>query len=352
MILNEIVMGITPPSQSAMEAAKKRWDSIAKPLNSLGKLETLLIKIAGITNDPQYHLDKRALVVMCADNGVIKQGVTQTDKNVTALVAGNLAKGTAAANYFARKNRVDVWSVDIGVASSVEENGVLNYKVAYGTKDITEEPAMTLAETEQAIMVGIDLVRQLKEKNYKIIATGEMGIGNTTTSSALTAVFLRKNLREVTGRGAGLSTEGLARKIAAIEKAILINKPDANDALDTLKKVGGLDLAGLVGVFIGCAYYKLPVIIDGVISAAAALTAVKICPLVQNYLLPSHCSKEPAGQLLLEALELSPIIDGELALGEGTGALLLLPLLDCAEEIYHYMESFEQMQMEAYQPLH
>lgn len=227
---------------------------------------------------------------------------------------------------------------------------VLNCRLMNGTRNFTKAPAMDRETAVRAVETGIEMVRCLKQQGYRIIATGEMGIGNTTTSSAVIAVLLGIDPEEVTGRGAGLSTEGLARKREVIRRGIDLWKPDRRDAVDVLSKVGGLDLAGLTGVFLGGALYRVPIVVDGLISSAAALAAKTICPAAAEYMLASHCSAEPAGELVLGALGLNPLLYGRLCLGEGTGAVTLFPLLDMAAAVYHQMSTFSQMDIEAYSP--
>nr|WP_319490137.1 nicotinate-nucleotide--dimethylbenzimidazole phosphoribosyltransferase [uncultured Caproiciproducens sp.] len=350
MTLEETIHKIAPLNQAAMDAAQKRWNSIAKPLNSLGLLEKAVIQIAGITANPQISLAKRGVVVMCADNGVVAQGVTQTGSEVTAVVTENLTKCETSVCKMAQVAGAQVFPVDIGVARDVSGDGLIIRKVAYGTQDMTETAAMTRQQAVQALEIGINLVGELKAQGYKILATGEMGIGNTTTGSAIASVFLNETASMVTGRGAGLSNEGLERKIAAIEKAISVNQPDPEDALDVLAKVGGLDIAGLAGVFLGGAAYRIPVLIDGFISSVAALTAARICPKARDYLMASHVSKEPAGAMLLTELGTKPFLMAEMCLGEGTGAVAVLPILDMACAVYNSMSTFEQIEIEEYQP--
>lgn len=246
MILEETLEKIKKPSQEAMERCRQHWDSIAKPLHSLGKLEDALVRIAGMTGNERIHLDKKALVVMCADNGVVEEGVTQSGQEVTAIVSENMLSGKATSSIMCRSTGADIFPVDIGIA---RDTSLRNEKVAYGTKNMAKGPAMTRQEAVQAIETGIRIVRELKEKGYQILATGEMGIGNTTTSSALAAVFLGIPVEAVTGRGAGLSTSGLTKKISAIHQAIQVNQPDPADGIDVLAKVGGFDLAGMAGLF-------------------------------------------------------------------------------------------------------
>ena len=335
----------------AMKVSEKRWNNIAKPLNGLGLLEEVVIKIAGITRNPNVNLKKRAVVVMCADNGVVEEGVTQTGQEVTAIVAANMVKGETSVNNMAKCVNVDVIPVDIGIARDMYIDGLIEKKLMYGTKNMTKEPAMTKYTAIEAVECGIKIVKDLKDKGYGIIATGEMGIGNTTTSSAIAAVLLDRNVEEVTGRGAGLSSSGLDKKINSIKKAIEINNPEKEDPIDVLSKVGGLDIAGLVGVFIGGAALNIPLVIDGFISAVAALVAVKICPKVKGYIIPSHLSKEPAAIAIMEELNLKPFIDCNMCLGEGTGAVAVMPLLDMAMTVYKNMSTFEEINIDKYKPL-
>ena len=348
MILEETLKKIKAPSDEAMEACRRHWDGIAKPLHSLGKMEDYLIKIAGMTGSSQIDLKKKALVVMCADNGVVEEGVTQSGQDVTAIVSENFLTGKATSSIMCQVTGTDMFPIDIGIA---RDTALRNEKVAYGTRNMTKGPAMTRSEAIQAIETGIRIAGELKDTGYRIIATGEMGIGNTTTSSALSAVFLDIPVEMVTGRGAGLSTAGLTRKISAIHRAIEVNRPNPEDGIDVLAKVGGFDLAGMAGLFLGGAAKGMPVVIDGNISAAAAMAAYVICPQCVDYMLASHISKEPAAQMLLERMGLEAALDCEMRLGEGTGAVTLFPILDLACAVYNSMSTFEEASIEQYQPL-
>ncbi len=348
--LSDRLCAVQPLDQTIMQQARDRWNSIAKPLGGLGLLEDAVVQIAGITRDAQVSLKKRACVVFCADNGVVSEGVTQTGSEVTAVVAENFTRGETCACMMARVADCDLLPVDIGVSQDVQGD-LLRHKIAYGTGNIAVGPAMTREQALDALCFGIDLVGDLKQKGYRILATGEMGIGNTTTASAVASVLLGKPPASLTGRGAGLSSDGLQRKICAIERAIAVNQPDPADPIDVLSKVGGLDIAGLCGLFLGGAVHRLPVVVDGVISAAAALAAVRLCPAAAGYPLASHLPEEPAGRPLLDALGISPSISAGLRLGEGTGAIAMLPLLDMAAAVYCGMRTFEQIQIDGYQPL-
>ncbi len=341
-------LNIKQLDETAMSLCKERWNSIAHPLHSLGKLEDLLVGIAGISGNPKIVLEKKALVVMCADNGVVAEGVTQTGQDVTAIVTDNFAKNQASAAVLCQSAGADIFPVDIGVAGQTH---VIPKKVACGTKNMVLEPAMSMKEVKSAIDVGIDMVRQLKADGYAIIATGEMGIGNTTTSSAVAAVLLDEPVVEMTGRGAGLDQEGLKRKICAIEKAIKKHHPDPSKPLEVLASVGGLDIAGIVGLFLGGGIYGVPIVIDGFISSVAALLAVRLYPEVSSFMIASHLSKEPASQKVMAALGLEAGLHLDMCLGEGTGAVMLFPILDMAADVYHQMGTFSDNEIEAYQPL-
>lgn len=346
--LDELIKSIEPVSEEAVWAAQKRWNSIAKPLHSLGKLETAVMRIAGISQTADVRIEKKALIVMCADNGVVAEGVTQTGQEVTAIVAENFLTCNSSAAIMCEKAGIDLYPVDIGMARDTK---VLDRKIAYGTRNMAKEPAMTREEAVRGILTGIQIVKEKKEAGYEILATGEMGIGNTTTSSAVAAVLLDEPVESVTGRGAGLSGDGLRRKKEIIARAIALHKPDRTDALDVLSKVGGFDLAGLAGVFLGGAVYHVPVVIDGFISAAAALAAANMCGLAKEYMLASHISKEPGMRMILAALGLEAYLTCDLCLGEGTGAVAFMPVLAMAVEVYRRMSTFSDNQIEDYKEL-
>lgn len=274
MTLQETIEQIHPLSKEAMDRAKAHWDGIAKPLHSLGKLEDVIIQIAGITGKEEISIEKRALLTFCADNGVVEENVTQSGQEVTATVAENFLQEKATAAILCRGAHADLFPIDIGMARDTK---VPRYKVAYGTKNMAKGPAMTREEAVRALETGIAVAEEKIAAGYQLMATGEMGIGNTTTSSAMAAVFLNQPVPELTGRGAGLSSEGLARKIAAIEKAIAINQPDPSDPIDVLAKVGGFDIAGMAGVFLAGAAHGVPVVMDGFISCVAALPCCTDC---------------------------------------------------------------------------
>ncbi len=352
MNASETLINPPPPpfDDAAAAQARSRWNAIAKPMASLGHLEEAVTQIAGLTGDPRYAIDKRVVLVLCADNGVVRQGVAQTGAEVTAILAGILTEGNITVCKMAEIAKCDVIGVDMGMNTDLNLPNLLNKRIAAGANDIAEGPAMTREQALTAISYGIELAETMARQGYRILATGEIGMGNTTTSSAMTAVFLNKPAAEVTGCGAGLSAEKLQHKIAIIEKAIAVNRPDPGDALDVLAKLGGFDIAGMTGIFLGAAQLRLPVLIDGLISSVAALTAQRLCPESRHAMLASHISAEPAGQLVLSALGVKPLICAGMHLGEGTGAVAALPLLDMAYAVYDRMVTYGDIDIERYQP--
>ena len=344
--MNEIINNIKPADTNAYDECIFRFDHIAKPVGSLGKLETLLAHIAAAQKSADVDISKKCVIVLCADNGVLAQNVAQSTHDVTTAIAKSLVRCTTSVSCMAAAAGADVFAVDMGMVDKVE--GLADCRIADGTRDMTQGPAMTREQAEKAIMTGIKLVADRKNEGYNLIATGEAGIGNTTTSSAVLAVLMDKPAADVTGRGSGLSDNGLIRKQNAITTAIKTNKPDKNDIIDVLSKVGGFDIAGMTGIFLGGALYNIPVIMDGFISGVAALCAVRLCSNVKGYIIPSHITAEPAGMMLMDELGFAPIIHGDMRLGEGTGAVALMPLLDMADTVYRNAARFTDIKVEAY----
>ena len=348
-------IGITEPDRGIYDAAKRRFDRFAKPIDGLGDAENLICRIAAIQGKELPDISKKVLVILCADNGVVREGVSQTDQSVTAAVASLMAEGRSSVGAMTRAYPLDILPVDIGIDSDVPVPGILNCRIARGTGNIVREPAMTEGECLQAIETGIGLARECADKGYGLIATGEMGIGNTTTSTAVFCALTGEEPEQVTGRGAGLTDEGLARKIDTIRRALTFHgwygkeAEDPEEAPEVLRRLGGLDLAGLAGLYIGGARYRIPVVIAGFISAVAALLAERILPGTAAFMIASHTGRERGTARALEQLDLKPLIDADLALGEGTGAVLLLPMLDMAMSLYCHGVSFEETQITAYE---
>lgn len=345
--LREAIAAIRPADAAQTARAKAHWDAVAKPLHGLGLLEDTLSRIAGIA--PLRREYKKGIVSFCADNGVVAQGVTQTDSSVTAIVAGNMLSGKASVCCMSAVTGAQVLPVDAGML--VEVPGMRSIKVARGTKDLSHEPAMTRQECLSVLLAGLDIAGELAKDGFTLLAAGEMGIGNTTTTSAVAAALLGRPAVEMTGKGAGLTNEGLRRKIAVIDRAIALHRPDPADPVDVIAKVGGFDIAAMTGFYLGCALYRVPAIMDGFISTVAGLAAVRICPAVRDVLTASHLSAEPGAGAVMEALELTPLLRLGMALGEGTGAASVMPLLDMALRVYFDMPSFDGIGIDAYQPL-
>jgi nicotinate-nucleotide--dimethylbenzimidazole phosphoribosyltransferase len=349
---------INKPDSSVYLRAKGNWDHISKPIDGLGDFETLICRLAAITGDETPDISRRAAVIMCADNGVVKEGISQSDKSITKAVAVAIARNISSSCTLGKSVSCDVFPVDIGIDDEESCEGVLDRKIAMGTKDFLTEPAMTREQTLSAIETGIDLVKKLKDEGYKLLVTGEMGIGNTTTSAAVLCALLSEDPDVIAGRGAGLDDAGLARKKEVIKEALLKYKKVFDEitdqremALEILTTLGGLDIAGMTGLFIGAAAYEVPILIDGVISAVSAFIAETICPGAREYMIPTHKGREAGLSLILKRLDLEPYINGSMALGEGTGALMFLPLIDTALSFYKNAASFKEYEIEEYKRL-
>ncbi len=350
-MLSTYLEQIQPLNQTAMQQSQEKWDNIAKPLRSLGRLEEMVIQLAGITGSAEIAPRKKAVFIFCADNGVVDEGVTQSTNEITAVVTRNFTKGIASINSLSRECSADVFPIDIGIARDMDCSGLDVRKIAYGTKNLAKEPAMTREEAQRAIVTGIELVREKKEKGYNLIVTGEMGIGNTTTSSAVLSVLEHVPPEMVTGRGAGLTSVGVQHKIRVIQNAIALHQPDSDDVLDVLSKLGGFDICGMAGAFLGGAIYRIPILVDGFISAVAANCAVRLAPLCRDYMYASHCSAEPAGRMALDAIGLKPYLECEMCLGEGTGAVIGAKLFDFALAAYDEIADFQAANVEKYELL-
>lgn len=335
------------------DSAVRKWDLLSKPIDGFGDFERVVASIAAIQKNLTPKVAKKALIIMCADNGIVEEGVSQSPKEITHSVALNIANGTSSACTLARSCGTDVLGIDIGIDCEDIIDGLSNHKVSKGTNNFLRKEAMTYEEVMEAINVGIKIVGELKHRGYDILAVGEMGIGNTTTSTAVLSFLLKLNPELVTGRGAGLDDEGLNRKKEVIKKAHVkyeaLNKlPGDEKAFEVLRAMGGLDIAGLTGVYLGAGLYGIPVVNDGLISSTAALVASMIEPKVLQYIIGSHKGREGGNKIVLEALNIKSYIDGNMALGEGTGALMMLKLIDAMVYFYNNASSFEEVSIEAY----
>jgi nicotinate-nucleotide--dimethylbenzimidazole phosphoribosyltransferase len=340
--LDRTIAAIGPLDTDAMRAAEARQMQLTKPPKALGRLETLSIQLAGIQGKAQPRIEHKAIAVMAADHGVTAEGVSAFPAEVTPAMVLNFAAGGAAINVLGRQVGARVAVTDVGVnADLAGAAGVRHKKVRMGTANMAQGPAMTRDECLRAIAVGIELVDEELAAGLDIIATGEMGIGNTTATSAVIAALTGEPAAKVTGRGTGITKEALPAKIAVIEKALAVNAPDKTDPVDVLAKVGGLEIAAMTGVFLAGAAHRVPVVMDGFISAAAALAAVRLCHECVDYILPSHVSIEIGHQVVLEELGLIPLFDLQMRLGEGTGAALSMSIIEAAARILSEMATFE-----------
>lgn len=341
-VLDETIGKIVAIESATADETRARLDRKTKPPGSLGRLEELACRVAAIAGRSDPLLPDKAIVVMGADHGVARAGVSAYPQEVTAQMLLNFARGGAAINVLARHASARVVVVDMGVCSPLPESPeIRSHRVGPGTANFLDGPAMTRAQAVAAIETGIAISTELASDGVGLIGIGEMGIGNTTSASAMTAAFTGAQVREITGRGTGIDDEALARKVQVIERALALNAPDAGDALDVLGKVGGFEIAGLCGVVLGAAAHRLPVVVDGFISSAAALAAVRIAPAVRDYLIVSHASVEPGHRIVFEDLGQRPLLELELRLGEGTGAALAMGLVDAALRILQEMATFD-----------
>ena len=342
--MQDIINGIRPLDENAMAAARARQDSLIKPAGSLGRLEELSIQIAGITGQVKNRLAKKVHFVFCADNGVYDAGVAAAPQEFTGLLMGFYARGVRCGiNVLCEKAGVDLKIVDMGVKGNIDHPNILHRKLMNGTGNIAVDRAMPRETALQAIAVGIELARDAASQGYQIIGTGEVGMGNTTTAAAtIIAALGIEDTANYVGRGAGLTDEAYEQKKRVISDALRRLKPDRDDPADILSKVGGLDIAGLCGVYLGAAYCRIPVVVDGVISIAAALLAAKYNPLARHYMIPSHISEEPAYIAAADALGLEPILNLRMCLGEGTGCPLAMQIVDDALDIMNTMNTFAE----------
>ncbi len=339
MDLNTLINAISPLDASAMAAARERQAQLAKPPGSLGRLEDLSVQIAGITGRLNNHIDDACLLVFAADNGVVEEGVSSAPQSVTLQQTINLTRAKTGASVLASHFGDRVIVCDVGVNADIKEPAVLNKKIAYGTQNIAKGPAMTREQALRAITIGAELAQNTQADAFGI---GEMGIGNTTTSSAVLSVLLDLPVETVTGRGGGITEESFQKKKQVIAQAICINQPDPSDVVDILAKVGGFDLAAMCGAFLGAAASHRPVVIDGLISAVAALCAARLCPDACRYFVPSHASYEIGYQKAMAAMELEPIFLLGMRLGEGSGCPLAFRVLDAACAVLNDMATFDQ----------
>jgi nicotinate-nucleotide--dimethylbenzimidazole phosphoribosyltransferase len=341
--LSQVLNKIESVDERIMQLARKRQDSLTKPRGSLGKLEDVSVRVAGMRRCITSTFDNKAIVVMAADHGVVAEGVSAYPQEVTRQMVYPFLAGCAAVNVFARHIGARVAVADMGVIGGFEPNPLLECKsIAFGTANMAQGPAMSRKQATDAIEAGIAVIESQIARGLDIVGTGEMGIGNTTAASAICAAFTGRSAADVTGRGTGIDEKQMLHKIDVIDRALEVNRPDSNDAIDVLSKVGGFEIGGLAGVILGAAANRIPVVIDGFISGAAALIAVKLCPQVKDYLIASHLSVEQGHRIMLEYMGLQPLLSLDMRLGEGTGAALGISLVEASVKILKEMKTFDE----------
>jgi nicotinate-nucleotide--dimethylbenzimidazole phosphoribosyltransferase len=342
-LLTNTINKIKPLDKAAMSEARARQDTLTKPAGSLGRLEELSVQIAGIQGKARPAIENKAMITMAGDHGVVDEKIGNWPREVTAQMVENFLRGGAGINVLARQAGARIVFVDMGVASDLKPSPQLVVrKIGYGTKNMCLGPAMTKEQSVKAFEAGIEIVSVEAEKGLDIVGTGDMGIGNTTASSAVFAAMTGKPIEEVTGRGTGLNDEQLAHKIAVIKRALAVNKPDPSRPLDVLAKVGGFEIGGLAGVMLGAAAKRIPVVIDGFISGAAALIAIALAPQVKDFIIAAHCSAEAGHTVMLKHLGLKPLLNLDMRLGEGTGAALGIFLAEAAVRTLNEMATFAE----------
>ncbi len=333
---------IEPTDKEAMRKTSEKWDSLVKPIGSLGLMEEMTTKISGITGNTMNRIDRKVIVVMCSDNGVMEEGVSAAPQVFTRILAESMVKGITGVATMAKHAGADIVTVDIGMNGEIKTPGIVDKKIANGTKNLAVESAMTYLEAIQAIEVGIQIGDNLFEEGYDILGTGELGMGNTTTSAAMLSVLGDLDVAVTCGKGAGITESQYLHKINVIKRGIELNNPDPNDPVDVLSKVGGFDIGGMCGLFLSAAKNRKPIVMDGFISSAAALCAIRLDPNVRDYIIPSHLSQEPGSVAMMETLGLSPMLTMKMRLGEGSGCPLAFQILETALYTLENMGTFEE----------
>ncbi len=343
--LENTLINIKSLDEEAMNESKKRLDRLIKPVGSLGKMEEICIQLAGIHGDKYFDTSKKIVIAFGGDHGVYEEGVAPDPQNITHLQFPNFTKGICGIGVISQFVGADVVAVDVGINCEHKLDGVLDYKIRKGTSNMAKEPAMTRDEAIRALEIGIKMAEDAIEKGYNLIGIGEMGIGNTTPSSAIISVIDNCDPIEVTGMGAGLKRDRIIHKANTIRRAIELNKPNSEDGIDILSKVGGFEIGAMAGVILGCSANRTPVVLDGFISYAAALLAYKIEPKTREYMIASHSSAESGTQKALEILKLDPVLNMGMRLGEGSGAALAFNIIEASNYTYKNMATFDEIDM-------
>jgi len=349
--LAELIATLTPPDRKLCAKARELLDKMAIPRGSLGRLEECAQRVVAITGSLTPEIKKKTVVVFAGDHGVVEEGVSAFPQDVTAQMVANFIKGGAGINVLSRHVGAEVLVVDVGVVADIKpQPGLLIKKVARGTQNMAKGPAMSRGEALHALSVGIEVAHRLKSEKTDLLGTGDMGIGNTTPSSAIASVLTGKKVEEVTGRGTGISDQMLDRKIQVIKKSLQLNQPNPLDPVEVLAKVGGFEIAAIAGVIIGAVFHKIPVVIDGFISTAAAVVAVSLAPVIREHLFAAHKSQERGHAVLLEWLNQRPLLDLSMRLGEGTGAALAMSLIESGVKVLREVLTFDDAKVR--KPIH
>ena len=343
-LLENICKNIYSLDHTCISQAKQRLDQLIKPIGSLGKIEDICMQLAGIYGNKEFDTSKKAIIAFAGDHGVYEEGVAPDPQNLTQLQFPNFAKGLCGVGVISKFVGADVVAVDVGINCDHKLEGVLDYKIRKGTSNMAKGPAMTREEAIKCLEIGIEISEECIEKGYKLIGIGEMGICNTTPSSAIISVICGCDPLDVTGIGAGLKKEKIQHKANTIRNAIELNKPNPEDAVDILSKVGGFEIGAMAGVILGCSANKIPVVLDGFISYAAALLAYKLNPKTREYMIASHASSEPGTEKALEIIKLSPVLNMDMRLGEGSGAALAFNIIEASNYTYKNMATFDEVE--------
>ena len=344
-LIENISRNIYPLEEKYLEQAKVRLDRLIKPTGSLGKMEKVCAQLAGIYGKKYFDTSKKAIIAFGADHGVYEEGVAPDPQNITILQFQNFPKKINGVGTISKFVGADVLAVDVGINCDEKIDGVMDYKIRKGTSNMAKGPAMTREEAIRCLEIGIEMAEDSIKKGYNLIGIGEMGICNTTPSSAIISVIDNCDPEDVTGIGAGLKKERVKFKADTIRKSIELNKPNPEDAIDILSKVGGFEIGGMAGVILGCSANRIPVVLDGFISYAAALLAYKINPKTREYMIASHSSAEPGTQRALKILNLEPVLNMGMRLGEGSGAALAFNIIEAANYTYENMATFDEVDM-------
>ena len=344
--VQKIISNIIPADSEASRQAQIYIDGLVKPPGSLGRLEAVAAKLAGITGQIKNRFPQKCIIVLCSDNGVVEEGVASAPKSVTLMQTLNFAEGIAGVTVLAKEVNADVIVVDVGVDGDVDHPKIINRKIRKSTWNIAKGPAMTYEEACQAMWAGIEMVKLAKDRGYQVIGTGEMGIGNTSTSSAILTAYTSLPTDKTVGKGAGASEETFQLKKDIVAKAIKINKPNLDDPIDVAAKLGGFDIAAMAGVYLGAAYYRIPVVMDGFISAVAAMIAIKLNVKVKDYIIESHVSAEHGFIEVIKAIDMQPMFNMGMRLGEGSGCPITFTVIDLACAMVNYMATFGEAKID------